>query len=109
MNQTEHARTVERGRAAYARKAWEEAYQALSRADRSAPLAAGDLEPLAWSAALTGRDAELLVFLERLYQGALAGGECVAAARYAFWLGFRLFALGESGRAGGWRVSRAEG
>ena len=45
-----------RGRAAYARRAWREAYDALGAADRSTELEAEDLQLLATSAALTRQD-----------------------------------------------------
>jgi DNA-binding NarL/FixJ family response regulator len=95
-------RELERGRQCYARRAWTEAYDALALADEGAPLGAEDLELLAWSAALTGHDEELLRLLERLYQLHVDAGNCVAAAHAAFWLGFRLTNLGEMGRASGW-------
>jgi ATP/maltotriose-dependent transcriptional regulator MalT len=62
---------------------------------------------LTWSAGLTARDEELLATQERLYHARLEVGECLAAARAAFWLGFRLLARGEAGRAGGW-LGRAQ-
>jgi DNA-binding NarL/FixJ family response regulator len=93
---------LERGCAAYARRAWDDAFQLLSLADQSSPLVVEDLERFAWSAALSGRDEDLLTLLERLYNESLAVGECVRAARAAFWLGLRLFAIGEPARAGGW-------
>jgi DNA-binding CsgD family transcriptional regulator len=98
---------LESGRASYAREEWEDAFAALSRADRQAPLAPADLELLALSAALTGRDDDLLAALERLYQAHVGAGEPARAARQAFWLAFRLLALGEGGRASGW-LARAQ-
>jgi DNA-binding CsgD family transcriptional regulator len=98
---------LERGRTFCERRAWDDAYQALVLADQSAPLAAEDLERLVWCAGLTGRDDELLRIQERLYNLHLQAGAPRAAARAAFWLGFRLFAQGEPGRAGGW-ISRAQ-
>jgi hypothetical protein len=98
---------LERGRACFERREWDDAYAALSAADQSAPLAAEDLHRLAWSAALTARDEEMLVLQERLYHARLERGEDLAAARAAFWLGFRLLARGEAGRAGGW-LGRAQ-
>jgi DNA-binding NarL/FixJ family response regulator len=95
------------GRAAYARRAWSEAYRLLFEADRASPLGVEDLERLAWSAGLTGQDRELLATLERLHHAHLDAGQPVPAARAAFWMGFRLLAIGELGRATGW-LSRAE-
>jgi ATP/maltotriose-dependent transcriptional regulator MalT len=45
--------------------------------------------------------------MERLYEARLAASEELPAARAAFWVGMRLFALGERARAGGW-LARAE-
>ncbi|MFW6051829.1 MAG: LuxR C-terminal-related transcriptional regulator [Myxococcota bacterium] len=98
---------LERGRASYARHEWDAACDALTRADRDAPLALDDLERLGWSAAMTGRDDVLLDALERLYHACGERGEHLRAARFAFWLGFRLFGLGEAGRGGGW-LARAQ-
>jgi DNA-binding CsgD family transcriptional regulator len=101
------AELLERGRACYERHEWDDAFELLSLADRSSPLDADDLHRLAWSAGLTARDEEMLAVQERLYHARLAAGQCLAAARAAFWLGFRLFAHGELGRAGGW-LGRAQ-
>lgn len=81
---------LERGRAAYARRAWSEAHRALALADRASPLGTEDLEKLAWSSGLVGREAAFLAALERLHRAHLDAGDPVRAARMAFWLGFRL-------------------
>jgi len=93
---------LDRGRAHFRDRAWDDAYQTLARADAAELLAIDDLERFAWAAALTGRDAEFVRLLERSYQTHLGCGRETAAARSAFWICFRLFALGEAGRAGGW-------
>ena len=95
------------GRASYERRDWADAWQSLSRADAAAPLGADDLARLAWSATLLGRDDAMLAVLERLYQSHLDAGQELDAARDAFWLGFRLCALGERGRGTAW-LARAE-
>lgn len=56
---------LERGRASYARRAWMDAYKSLSHADQVAPLGVEDLELLATSAFLVGRDDDLVSALER--------------------------------------------
>jgi len=96
-----------RGRDAYARKAWAEAHRCFTAADRKAPLSAPDLELYALSAALTARDEDYFALLERLYQHHVDAGEPARAARWAFWIGFRLAAQREMGRSGGW-LARAE-
>lgn len=98
---------LERGRACFDRHEWNDAFEALSLADRSTPLAAEDLHRLAWSAGLTARDEQMLATQERVYHAHLDAGKDLAAARAAFWLGFRLLARGEAGRASGW-LSRAQ-
>lgn len=96
-----------RGREAYRRRAWADAYESLSRADRSAPLDVEDLERLATSAYLTGRDDEFLKTLERAHHASLDAGDSERAARRAFWLGLSLLFKGEMGRATGW-LARAQ-
>jgi len=98
---------LERGRACFERHEWNDAFEALSLADESTPLGAEDLHRLAWSAGLTARDEAMLAAHERLYHLLLEAGESLAAARAAFWLGFRLVARGEAGRANGW-LGRAQ-
>ena len=113
FDREEPARALEQGRHFYQRRAWANAYQALSRASEAEPLAPADLELFAWSAALCGRVEEFLRLMERLYQSHLERNENRRAARTAFWLGLRLSALGEPGRGGGWlargeRLAQAE-
>ena len=93
---------LERGRDAYAKRAWLDAYTALSRADEAAPLDVESLELLATSASLVGRMDEYLVFLERAHHLHLDAGETLRAARSAVWLGMNLAVQGEMGQAGGW-------
>jgi hypothetical protein len=49
---------LEQGRAAHALRAWADALDSLSLADQQAPLDEEDLQRLAWSATLSGRDDE---------------------------------------------------
>lgn len=93
---------IQRGRELYGRRAWGEAYRSLALADQAAPLEAGDLERLAISAYLIGRDDDYLTALERAHHGHLVAGEDIRAVRCAFWLGLRLLFRGEIGRATGW-------
>ena len=96
-----------RGCESYARRAWMAAYESLSRADRTAPLGAEDLELLATSAFMLGHDDECLSYLERAYHVYLDGGEAMRAVRCAFWVGMNLALRGEMGRATGW-LGRAQ-
>src|SRR5206468_8754461 len=92
---------LERGRDAYSRRAWVDAYEALSRVDGAATLDLDNLQLLATSAEMTGRVDEYQSLLERLHRAHLAGGEGLRAARDAFWLGMTLATQGEIGPAGG--------
>jgi len=98
---------LDRGRQHYRRRAWTDAFHALWRADQDTSLTPEDLELLAMSAYLTGRDDEYLTTLERAYNAHKNAGECARAVRCAFWLGFRLLMRSETGRATGW-LGRAE-
>jgi DNA-binding CsgD family transcriptional regulator len=93
---------LERGRQLYERHAWGKAHDALTRADETKPLDADDLDRLALSAALSGRDEDFLKALERAHHAHLDADRPQRAARAAFWLGMRLAFLGEPGRASGW-------
>jgi DNA-binding CsgD family transcriptional regulator/tetratricopeptide (TPR) repeat protein len=93
---------LDRGRQLYRQRAWADAYQALSLADRETPLEAEDLDLLAMAAYLTGRDDEYLSTLERAHHAHFSAGQCARAVRSAFWLGFHLLMRDETGRATGW-------
>jgi len=95
-----------RGRESYARRAWMDAYTLLSRADRGTPLGAEDLELLATSAYMLGRDDDLSL-LERAYHAYLDTGEALRAARCAGWVGMHLLMRREMGRGTGW-LGRAQ-
>jgi DNA-binding CsgD family transcriptional regulator len=98
---------LERGRAAFAARAWEDAYQALAAADARSRLDAEACSELVMAAGLTGRDREMLTHLERLHNLCAEVGDCRGAARAAFWMCMRLHGLGESAQAGGW-LARAQ-
>jgi len=98
---------VRRGREAWDRRDFREAFECLSAADRAEPLSGEDLDRLATAAGLMGRDEDFLKFIERAHHAHLEAGRDVAAARSAFWLGFRLLGAGEHGRGSGW-LARAE-
>ena len=98
---------LERGRTAYARLAWREAYEQLRAADQETPLLPADLELLGTAAFLIGNDEECGEALTRLHQEYLQRGETERAIRAAFWLGFTLVMRGEHARGGGW-LTRAQ-
>jgi ATP/maltotriose-dependent transcriptional regulator MalT len=98
---------LERGRACWARGEWRSAYELLSRAHRSAPLGAEDLELLATAAYMRGRDPDYLDNLEHAHRVYLEAGDTARATRTAFWLGMQLMLAGETGRGTGW-LGRAQ-
>ena len=93
---------VERGRESYAKRAWVQAHESLSEADRAMPLGADDLELLARSAYMLGRDDEYVAGLERAHRAHFDAGRALPAARCAFWIGLTLFLRGETAPASGW-------
>ncbi len=98
---------LSRGREAHAAEAWLDAYESLSVADRAATLEAEDVELLATSAYMLGRESEYLGLLERAHRAHLDGDRPLAALRCAFWIAVNLAGRGETGRANGW-LARAE-
>ena len=70
-------------------------------------MGAHDLELLATSAYMLGRDDDNLSGLERAHHVYLGAGEALCAVRCAFWVGMHLAARGEMGRATGW-LGRAQ-
>jgi DNA-binding CsgD family transcriptional regulator len=95
------------GREAYARWAWRQAYESLSAADRADPLGPADLELLAISAYMFGREREYRETLDRAYRRHLESEEPLPASRCAIWIGLNLASHGDLGQAGGW-LTRAE-
>jgi DNA-binding NarL/FixJ family response regulator len=98
---------LERGRESYSGSAWATAYESLSRADHLAPLAAQDLELLATSAYMLGREDEWMRILERVCHVYSEAGQNRRAVRCAFWIGTQLALRGEMGPASGW-LGRAQ-
>ena len=96
------ANELEKGREAYGRRAWMDAYTWLSSADESAPLGVEDLELLAVSASMVGRMDDYQTVLERAHHVYLEAGEGLRAARCAGFIGMNLAVRGEMGPAGGW-------
>jgi ATP/maltotriose-dependent transcriptional regulator MalT len=96
------AAELERGRQAYERKAWREAYEVLSQLAASDALEADDLERLAVAAYLLALDDECGTFLERAHHRFLDDGRTLRAIRCAFWLGMTLIFRGEVGPGSGW-------
>ena len=93
---------LERGRVSYAQRAWLDAYESLSQADADDLLEPEDLELLARSAYMLGRDDDYIRGLERAHHGHLDAGDVPGAARCAWWIGHNLLFRGETARANGW-------
>jgi DNA-binding NarL/FixJ family response regulator len=93
---------LERGRQRHAARAWTDSYDSLIAADREAPLVAEDLELLATSAYMLGRDAAYVAALERAHRAYLERDQGLPAARAAFWIAINLSIRGEAGGAKGW-------
>src|SRR5687768_15692374 len=81
---------LEQAHAAFRRRAWQEARRLLRLAAESSALDADELEMLATSAYLTGRDDEYLDALERAYRAHVDGAQVRKAVRCAFWLSLHL-------------------
>jgi DNA-binding CsgD family transcriptional regulator len=98
---------LRRGREAFARQAWREAYSQLSTADHEAPLEPDDLLQLALTGVLTGHEAQVESILTRAHEQFLARGDIARAAQCAIWLGMSLQYALELVRAGAW-LARAQ-
>ncbi len=99
---TEVSGELARGRLYCETRAWADAFRSLARADKQASLGVEDLELLAMSAYLTGRDEYFLKTLDRAHDAYRKAGETTRAARCAFWIGLSLLLKGETGRGTGW-------
>jgi DNA-binding NarL/FixJ family response regulator len=99
--------TLERARAAFSRRAWEDARSLLATADHEASLFPDDLDRLAIAAHLTGRTSESDAAWTRAHNEHLARQEWELAARSAFRLGFQLLNIGEGVRGQGW-IAKAQ-
>jgi DNA-binding CsgD family transcriptional regulator len=102
MDEVIAGNVLERGRASYAKRAWRDAYDWLSRADEQGLLEPDDLELLARSAYMLGRDDDFVAGLERAHRAHLDAGEASRAAGCAFWIGHNLRFRGKTAPATGW-------
>jgi DNA-binding CsgD family transcriptional regulator/tetratricopeptide (TPR) repeat protein len=93
---------LDRGRAAFKRRAWADAYAQLTAADRQAGLAPDDLESLAIAACLVGHDDHAAAIWERAHHEAADRDDHAAAARCAFRLSVAFLNRGEAARGAGW-------
>jgi DNA-binding CsgD family transcriptional regulator len=107
MTRMEGGSALTQGREAYAKRAWLEAYESLSAAERHAALEAPDAELLATCAFMLGRDDESIAWLERAHQQHLESADNLRAVHCAVWIGLNLASRGQIGPATGW-LGRAQ-
>ena len=107
MTRMEGGSALTQGREAYARRAWLEAYESLSAAERHAALEAPDAELLAICAFMLGRDDESIAWLERAHRRHLESADNLRAVHCAVWIGLNLASRGQIGPATGW-LGRAQ-
>jgi DNA-binding NarL/FixJ family response regulator len=98
---------LEQARAAYRRRAWLEAYEALTAAEQQSALDPPDVDLVATCAFMLGRDDEYSSWLERGHHRCLDGGDTIGAVRCALWIGMNLASRGQLGPATGW-LGRAQ-
>ena len=103
----DRADELERGREAYATRAWLQTHECLVQADAQEALDAPDLELLATTAFMLGRDDDTVAWLERAHQRYLDDGLTRPAVRCAAWIVMNLAIRGEIGPATGW-LGRAQ-
>lgn len=97
-----------RGRAAYERWSWGDAYGLLSAANDHDPLPAEDLDRLAMAAYLTGRFDPAGQAWEGAYRAFIEHDQFARAVRCSFWHALTLVQRGEHARGSGW-LARAQG
>jgi DNA-binding CsgD family transcriptional regulator len=83
--------TLTRGRDAFQREAWSDAFALLAQADREAPLEADDLDRLGTAAFLVGEDTASIDAMTRAHHSFLERGDVIRAARAAVWITFAMF------------------
>ena len=100
--------TLERGRRAFARREWSEAYRQLSAADADEPLGPADLECLAQAAYLIGRDTDAAALFRRAHHVLIDNGQPERAVRWGFWLSINALFRGDFAEGTGWlaRIQR---
>ena len=107
MRRMKAGAALEQGRAAYAKRAWLEAYESLAAAERHAALEAPDAGLLATCAFMLGRDDESVGWLERAHQRYLESGETLGGSPLRAVDRLEPRVPGEVGPATGW-LGRAQ-
>jgi class 3 adenylate cyclase len=97
--------TLETGRAAAAREAWEEAWNTLTEADSEESLSPPDLELLADAAWWAGHPDESVDALERAYAGYVGSEQKVDGARVALLLAYLAMRRLALSVAAGWKAN----
>ena len=93
---------LERGRAAFEARSWDDAFGSLSAADQVSPLGPEDLELMATAAYLTARHDRCAQLWGRAHQAFVERGDEERAAGAAFWMAFSLLNRREPALAAGW-------
>jgi DNA-binding CsgD family transcriptional regulator len=91
-----------KGREAFGKKAWRDAFTFLSDAHRAEPLPPADRERLATAAYLVGEEDTGLDVWADAHQAYVDADDPPGAARCAYWIGFCLSVRGEQARGNGW-------
>lgn len=102
-----HETTLEKGREAFRKQAWSDAYSLLSSADRENSLEPDNLELLAKAAYLSGKYFECTDTWNRAHHAYLKKDKKKRAANCAFWLGLILLTRGAHAQGNGW-IARAD-
>lgn len=93
---------IDRGRDAYARKAWREAFDAFSEADAAGQIGTDVLGLYATSAYMVGATDRYVSALEREFRAYADAADVPGAVRAAFWVGHALLFRGQGSAARGW-------
>ncbi len=83
--------TLADARQAYDRREWKAAYELLAQIDAAQPLAAEDLERMAWAARWSGRYSDQFAAFERAEKLYAHAGDRRGAARMAIHFGYSMF------------------
>jgi DNA-binding CsgD family transcriptional regulator/tetratricopeptide (TPR) repeat protein len=99
--------SLDDGRAAFGKGAWDAAFDSLAAADAEQPLEPEDLALLGSAAYLTGREPESIPYWARAFNAAARTGQVDLAARTGFIMSLTLVLRGDAAQATGW-LARAQ-
>ena len=103
------AKAVELGRAAFEDRRWREACEHLSQAAAGSPLEPTDLELLACSAYLSGRESDATNAWTQAHHLFIEARQPRRAARCGFWLALTLLLSGDGAKSTGWLARTQRG